>query len=470
VATEPAASTSAVNSGALGLLKRVFGQIFGAGDKRVEPEVAAPRAPAKKASSSRPPRAKDENRTTPNRLPRAATQTSESDARSEDKRRDEGKVEGTKPEGSSNRRRRSRSRKPAEAQRDAQVNTAASVNQPAEAPAVTTDASEGKGSAKAPEKTTARQREPRSSEPAVRPIAAHEQSLIDQQLKAPVASPSALPLNVAVKRDPAAALAPNAALGLLADDVIVPAMVAAAITPKVEAQVAAPEPEDTAANEVNVVPSAPAVESQAKAPADTTIAAVAPVVAEPVSAAEPVVHTKEEIPAVAATASPVTTSTPAPEPVAEQVVAQPEEATNDSPWSQVSATLAAKQEEVSAPAALETKVADEPVSEKAPTDVPSDASAVDDVEPPVAQVESIHDSYSAASERAPGAEAITESAPVASTPVEAVIEAEQPEATTAEAVTEATPQVETTPQEDVQPEAIATTDSAEETVRKEPNA
>ncbi|ACX96579.1 Rne/Rng family ribonuclease [Halothiobacillus neapolitanus] len=470
VATEPAASTSAANIGALGLLKRVIGQIFGAGDKRVEAEVAAPRDPARKASSNRPPRAKDENRATPNRLPRAATQTSESEARLEDKRRDEGKVEGTKPEGSSNRRRRSRSRKPAEGQRDAQVNTAASANQPAEAPAVTTDTAEGKGSAKAPEKTTARQREPRSSEPAVRPIAAHEQSLIDQQLKAPVASPSALPLNVAVKRDPAAALAPNAALGLLADDVIVPALVAAAITPKAEAQIAAPQPEDTAANEVNVAPSAPMVESQAEAPTDTTIAAVTPVVAEPVSAAEPVIHTKEEMPSVAATESPVETSTLIPEAIAEQIVAQPVEATNDSPWSQASAILAAKQDEVAAPAASETKVADEPVSEKAPTDVQPNASAVDEVEPPVAQAESIHDSPAMASEHAPVAEAIIESAPVESEPVEAVTEAEQPEATTADAVTEATTQVETAPQEDVHPEAIATTDSAEETVRKEPNA
>ncbi|OZB80620.1 MAG: hypothetical protein B7X28_06385, partial [Halothiobacillus sp. 13-55-253] len=384
--------------------------------------------------------------------------------------RDEGKVEGTKPEGSSNRRRRSRSRKPAEGQRDAQVNIAASANQPAEAPALTTDTVEGKGSAKSPEKTTARQREPRSSEPAVRPIAAHEQSLIDQQLKAPVASPSALPLNVAVKRDPAAALAPNAALGLLADDVIVPALVAAAITPKAEAQIATPQPEDTAANEVNVAPSAPVIESQAEAPADTTIAAVAPVVAESVSAAEPVVHTKEEMPSVAATESAVETSTPIPEAIAEQIVAQPVEATNDSPWLQASATLAAKQDEIAAPAALETKVADEPVSEKAPMDVQPNASAVDEVETPVAQVESIHDSPALASEHAPVAEAIIEPASIESAPLEAVIEAKQPEATTADAVTEATTQVETAPQEDVQPEAIATTDSAEETVRKEPNA
>ena len=134
-ATAPAASTSAANTSALGLLKRVIGQIFGAGEKPAEPEVAAPRAPAKKTSSNRPPRAKDDNRAAPNRS-RTATQANESEARSEDKRRDEGKAEGAKPEGSSNRRRRSRSRKPAEGQRDTQVNATVSANQAAEAPAV----------------------------------------------------------------------------------------------------------------------------------------------------------------------------------------------------------------------------------------------------------------------------------------------------------------------------------------------
>lgn len=471
-ATEPAASTSAANISALGLLKRVIGQIFGAGEKPVEPEVAAPRAPAKKASSNRPPRAKDDNRASPTRS-RAATQANESEARPEDKRRDEGKVEGAKLEGSSNRRRRSRSRKPAEGQRDAQVNATVSTNQPAETPAVTTDTTEGKGPAKAP----ARQREPRSSEPAVRPIAAHEQSLIEQQLKAPVASPSALPLNVSVKRDPAAELAPNAALGLLADDLVVPALVAAAVTTQVEAQIVAPLVEDKVADEVSEVSSvdsAPVVESQVEAPMDITIAAETPVDAEPapVVASEPVVHTMEELPPVAVEASPVETSTPVPEVVAEQIVEQPVEATNDSPWSQASATLAAKQEEVPAPAALETEVAAEPVVQEAPMGVPP----VAEVESPVAQVESIQESPAISSEQAPVADAIIESAPIESAPVEsapvqveAVIEAEQPEAT-ADVVTEATSQVETATEEGVQPEVLAATDSAEEEVRKEPNA
>ncbi|MDD3576206.1 MAG: Rne/Rng family ribonuclease, partial [Halothiobacillus sp.] len=58
-ATVPAATTNAANTSALGLLKRVIGQIFGGGEKQAEPEVAATQAPAKKASASRPPRAKD---------------------------------------------------------------------------------------------------------------------------------------------------------------------------------------------------------------------------------------------------------------------------------------------------------------------------------------------------------------------------------------------------------------------------
>ncbi|MGE4355000.1 Rne/Rng family ribonuclease [Halothiobacillus sp.] len=490
-ATVPAATTNAANTSALGLLKRVIGQIFGGGEKQAEPEVAATQAPAKKASASRPPRAKDDNRAAPNRSPRAATPANESEARTEDKRRDENKVEGTKPEGSSNRRRRSRSRKPAEGQRDAQVNATVSENQPAQAPVVTTDTGEGKGSAKSSEKPPARQREPRSSEPAVRPIAAHEQSLIEQQLKAPVASPSALPLNVSAKRDPAAQLAPNAALGLLADDVVVPVVVTAAVATKAQAQVAAPQPEDKVADEANKAPSVasdPVVESQAEAPADTAIAAETPVNAEaaPEVASEPVVHTMEEIPPVAAKASPVETSTPAPEAVAEQIVAQPVEATNDSPWSQASATLAAKQDEVPAPAALEAEGVADSVNHEASADVQPNVSAVAEVESPAAPVESIQES--SGTSRAQASETDTN---IESTPVEPVVAAEpvsdrpasvqaqasqpmpvdeeKPEAT-AKAASDEAADMEKASEEGAQPQAMAATDSSEEEIRKEPNA
>ncbi len=483
-ATVPAATTNAANTSALGLLKRVIGQIFGGGEKPAEPEMTAPQAPAKKASASRPPRVKDDNRAAPNRSPRATTQASESEARPEDKRRDEGKVEGTKPEGSGNRRRRSRSRKPAEGQRDSQVNATVSANQPAEASAAITDTTEGKGPAKAP----ARQREPRSSEPAVRPIAAHEQSLIEQQLKAPVASPSALPLNVSVKRDPAAELAPNAALGLLADDLVVPALVAAAVVTQVEAPAAALF-ENKVADEVNEAPSvasAPVVEPRVKAPADTTIAADTPVDAEPVPApviaSVPVVQTMEEATQVAAEAAPVETSTPVSEAAAEQIVVHPVEATNDSPWSQASVTLAAKQEEM-APviAPVEAEVVADPVIQEAPMDV----QPVVEVESPVAQVESIQESSGASFAQAPVADAIIEPAPVESVvpaeplsvqsaPVQAEaaqpipVEVEQPEATT-EVVADVAPQVETATQEGAQPEVMAATDSSEGEIRKEPN-
>lgn len=490
-ATVPAATTNAANTSALGLLKRVIGQIFGGGEKQAEPEVAATQAPAKKASASRPPRAKDDNRAAPNRSPRAATPANESEARTEDKRRDENKVEGTKPEGSSNRRRRSRSRKPAEGQRDAQVNATVSENQPAQAPVVTTDTVEAKGSAKSSEKTPARQREPRSSEPAVRPIAAHEQSLIEQQLKAPVASPSALPLNVSAKRDPAAQLAPNAALGLLADDVVVPVVVTAAVATKAQAQVAAPQPEDKVADEANKAPSVasdPVVESQAEAPAGTAIAAETPVNAEaaPEAASEPVVHTMEEIPPVAAKASPVETSTPAPEAVAEQIVAQPVEAKNDSPWSQASATLAAKQDEVPAPAALEAEGVTDPVNHEASADVQPNVSAVAEVESPAAPVELIQES--SGTSRAQASEMDTN---IESTPVEPVVAAEpvsdrpapvqaqasqpmpvdeeKPEAT-AKAASDEAADMEKASEEGAQPEAMAATDSPEEEIRKEPNA
>ncbi len=479
-ATVPAATTNAANTSALGLLKRVIGQFFGGGEKPVEPEMTTPKAPAKKASSSRPPRAKDDNRASPNRSPRAVTPANESEARTEDKRRDENKVEGTKPEGSDNRRRRSRSRKPAEGQRDTLVNaTVSSVNQPAEVPATTTDTTESKGPVKALEKSIARQREPRSSEPTVRPIAAHEQSLIEQQLKAPVASPSALPLNVSAKRDPASELAPNAALGLLEGDLVVPALVAPAVTTQVEAP-SVDQFEDKAAGEVNEAPSvdlAPVVELQVEAPMDMTIAPDTQIDAElaTVIESEPAVHTMEGI-------APVDVSAPVSEAVAEQIVQQPVEAASDSPWSQASATLAAKREEVPAPAALEALVAVEPVIQEAQMDVPPDVSAFAEVESPVTQDETIQGSSGASFTQAPAADTIIESTPVVPdehvsvqlTLVQAEaaqpmpVEVEQPEAT-AEVTPDAVPQVETAVQEGVQPEVIAASDSSEEEIRKEPN-
>ena len=107
-------------------------------------------------------------------------------------------------------------------------------------------------------------------------------------------------------------------------------------------------------NEASSVASAPVVEPQDEAPVDATIAAETSVDVEPapvIASEPPVVQTVEEkTPQVVAEASPVETSAPAPEVAAEQIVEHPVEATNDSPWPQASATLAAKQEEV--PAAL----------------------------------------------------------------------------------------------------------------------
>lgn len=484
-ASAPAESPSATNTGALGLLKRVIGQIFGASEKPTEPAASTQPAPAKQASTSRSPRAKDDSRSAPKRS-RPVTPANESEARPEDKRRDEDKVEGAKPEGSSNRRRRSRSRKPVEGQRDAQANASGSANQPVQATAATPDTTESKAPARAP----ARQREPRSSEPAVRPIASHEQSLIEQQLKAPVAAPSALPLDVAVKRDPAAQLAPNAALGLLADDVVVPAPVAMAVTPQPDAQTAAPLlVEDKVADAVREVPpaaSTPVVELQAKSVLEPAIAIEAPVDAEPASVA-------------ATEVSPVGTSMSAPDMVAEQIadkiVEHPVEATNDSPWPQASATLAAKQD-VSATAASSdaagvTADAAEPVTQAAPIAT----SSTDDVESPVTQAESTEASSEATVERAsvvnehieatPVEPVSDEPVPVEPKPVEpapiqmevAQVEGDQPipveveqQEIKAEAAHHEVPSTETTAQEGVQPEAMAATDSAVHETRKEPNA
>lgn len=341
-----AASPNAGNNSALGLLKRVIGQLFGGAEKPTEADrpAAQPQTkPTKKSSAGRSQRAQDENRAAPARARRGATPANETDAtRSQTPHRDEGKTEG-KSEGSGNRRRRSRSKKPVDGQKEATA--AVSKNQPAKSSADTngvkpdksTEQNASKTSEKTAEKTSAkntpRQREPRSSDAVVRPIAAHEQSLIEQQLKAPVASPSALPLNVSVKHDPAAKLAPNAALALLADDQVVPALATPVTTAQLDTQAITPLVEGKVADEVNEAPSvasAPEVESPVEAPMDPRIAMETPVDAEPA----------------------------------------PVEASNDSPWSQASATLTARQEEVPAPASLETQAENEPVVQEAMMDRP----------------------------------------------------------------------------------------------------
>ncbi len=531
-ATAPAASTSTANTSALGLLKRVIGQIFGAGEKPAEPEVAAPQAPAKKTSSTRPPRAKDDNRAAPNRSSRTATQSTGTE-QADDKRRDESKPEGAKPEGSSNRRRRSRNRKPAEGQRDAQVdarsNTAVSADQSGETSSTTSDSAEGKAPAKAP----TRQREPRSSEPVVRPIAAHEQSLIDQQLKAPLASPSALPLNVSVKRDPAAALAPNAALGLLADDLVVPALAVAAVTTQAEmpAAVAAPLIEDKVADEVNEAPSvssASIVEVQVELPVkqlekepvkepekeheEATIAVETAVDSEPAPASELVVQAVEEAQPVSAEASSVAVSAPTAEvPTAdvpvEQISEHPAETADASPWTQAKATLVPEQEktapavaDVAAEAVAESTVQQMSLEIPPVVEVESAAAPVEEPEvvaeptiqqaplekPPVVEVESVvapvelpevtpEVILEAPSEQAPVvaaaiAPAPAEPEPIPRVPVQAeVLQALPVEAEKPVVTAEVVPPVGTVEHEGVQPEGMTSTDSAEVETRKEPN-
>lgn len=476
-ATSSVASTVAANNiSALGLLKRVIAQLFGSGEKQSEPAEMTPPAPAKKAPAKRSPRPKDDTKTSSGRT-RAATPAGESEARSEDNRREEGKAEGTISEGSSNRRRRSRSKKPAESQKDVQVNANGATNRPAEAAAVTTETPESKGPAKAP----ARQRGPRSFEPAIRPIAAHEQNLIEQQLKAPVASPAVLPLNVSVKKDPAAQLPPNAALGLLADDRVVPVLAIAASTTQAEASTADASIEDkVVAEEKKALPVAlaPTAESQIEeakeTPAAIPMASETPIAVEPapVIAAEPVIQTKDEMPAFA------------PEATAEQHEAHPVEAPGNAPWSQVSATLAAKQEG-SADASVKTQVVADPVVRQAP------AGAIEhkQVESTVTQHESSQSSSGILSEQASMADPIIESVPdepvsVKPVSVEAapdqpaldqaaeqskpVETAKQPDVTTNVAI-ESTSTAETAAQKNVQPEAMAATDSAEEDIRKESN-
>ncbi|MHB8920335.1 MAG: Rne/Rng family ribonuclease [Halothiobacillus sp.] len=242
-------ATSEAGNGPLGLLKRVIGQLFGGSAKTTDAPVPATKAtPAERIprdgqprdSSSRGISSRDgssresssrENQTRNNQprpahtqeprnaAARAPVKSPETEPRRNEIPGADVANDAVKAEGTSSRRRRSRSKKPAEGQ---MINSGILADD--------STLSSGAPDGVAQEKTTneaapARIREPRSADSAVRPLAALEQTMVEQQLNAPVANRQTLPLDVAVKQDPAEKLAPNAALNLLRDDRVVPAPV-----------------------------------------------------------------------------------------------------------------------------------------------------------------------------------------------------------------------------------------------------
>ncbi len=256
VAARPAAApatavntTSETGNGPLDLLKRVIGQLFGGSAKTADapvpvtkatPTERIPRDGQPRDSSSRGISSRDgssrenssrENQTRNNQsrpahtqeprnaAARAPVKSLETEPRRNEMQGADVANDVVKAEGTSSRRRRSRSKKSAEGQ---MINPGIQADD--------STLSSGAPDGMAQEKTTneaapARIREPRSADSAVRPLAALEQTMVEQQLNAPVANRQTLPLDVAVKQDPAEKLAPNAALNLLRDDRVVPAPV-----------------------------------------------------------------------------------------------------------------------------------------------------------------------------------------------------------------------------------------------------
>ncbi|HUN00183.1 MAG TPA: Rne/Rng family ribonuclease, partial [Halothiobacillus sp.] len=255
-AAQPAVETA---QGPLGLLKRVIGQLFGGAAKPAE----APATPVKPAAPSRQERAdvtsprsistrdgtaKERAPAEPNAArtgqprparsaesrnaaPRTAVKSAEPEARQDENARGEASNDSVKTEGQNSRRRRSRSKKPT----DGQSNTANALADNTATPLGDTEAMGFEQPAHAPSAAPARSREPRSADSPVRPLAALEQAMVEQQLQAPVANRQTLPLDVAVKKDPTETLLPNAALSLLASDLVVPFVAQVNVTTPLEA-------------------------------------------------------------------------------------------------------------------------------------------------------------------------------------------------------------------------------------------
>ncbi|WP_407276637.1 Rne/Rng family ribonuclease [Halothiobacillus sp. DCM-1] len=204
--TMPAPASA--SGGALGLLRRVISQWFGS---NAEPRSAAASTTApESAAESAPAPASRAPQTRPARPPRTGKSAAAKPEPAEqeaavvaDASESEQKSGGRSDQGS--RRRRSRGgRKPADSVQAVVVEQAQ----------IEMDA--------VPESPSPRARRPEATDASLpAPLPTHEQNLITQQLNAPLAPRGVLPLDVAVKHDPAQRLRPNAALTLQADDVLV---------------------------------------------------------------------------------------------------------------------------------------------------------------------------------------------------------------------------------------------------------
>jgi len=214
-AARPAPDKPAEGNGALGLFRRVIGQLFGTRTQEDDTSAAKPDSGKSGRGSGRSAAASK------GRKPRSAGNSEKPTPKADAAASEESKKNGGqgKPSGSS-RRRRGRGRKPA-AQQAVETEQSTTVAKPerTEKPA----AESGSPKAESPKGAGGGGREQRRSSEArpPRPLAPHEKSQVDQQLNAPVAESQALPFDVMAKSNPTEALPPNAAIRLESSDRVV---------------------------------------------------------------------------------------------------------------------------------------------------------------------------------------------------------------------------------------------------------
>ncbi len=398
--------TSETANGPLGLLKRVIGQLFGGAAKSTEPAVvpakpaevqgngrseradvtsprsistregaAKVRAPAElnapRTSQAGPARHTESRPARGAESKSAAIKSLETENRLDDFTGGEAANDSVKTEGSNSRRRRSRSKKPIEAQ----TNTLNTHSDHTAAPLTESGTVGLERAALDTGGAPIRPREPRSAEAAVRPLAPLEQAMVEQQLHAPVANRQTLPLDVAVKKDPAEALLPNAALSLLASDLVVPlvAKMSVAAPAAQEATALRPSSDNTLTYTQDMTSANPLVTAEPLVAVNT-----APTESSAVVVAVPASQLPFEPLAGSAAITPPSATAPASTPAA--VVTEPASIEAETTPAKPAAELEAVHEPVPEPVSgLESPL--EHVEPTAVLTVPSEALAVQPEEP-----------------------------------------------------------------------------------------
>ena len=215
-----------------GLLRRVWNALFGVAEETPSDNggAASAAAPAAGRSEPRPPRARDERS---RKGPEKRTERE----RPERERPERERGRGGRPESRGEPRPESRAgARPSE-------NRPVAVTEPTRLPPRVAE-EESKHAAEPP-----REREVREERP--RPLSARDEAMIAQQLSAPLAAPSALPIDLARKTSIAETLPPNAAIRLEQGDRVVEGAMDgtpahSVLITRVESEQAAPEGADEA--------------------------------------------------------------------------------------------------------------------------------------------------------------------------------------------------------------------------------